>query len=443
MAFESLSEKLGEVFKKLKGRGKVSEADVKEAMRMVKLALLEADVNFKVVKDFVAKATQKAVGSAVLESLTPAQQVIKIVNEELVALMGGEAHKPKIASNPPTVYMLMGLQGAGKTTTCAKTAKYFKKQGKNPLLVACDIYRPAAIKQLQVVGQQVDVPVFALEGKKPVEISLKALEYAKQKGHDMVIIDTAGRLHVDEELMQELEDIKQAVHPTEIYLTLDSMTGQDAVNVAKVFEERIGIDGAILTKLDGDTRGGAALSVLAVTGKPIVFCGMGEKLDDLELFYPDRMASRILGMGDILTLIDKAQEAFDEKQAKALEKKIKEQTFDLNDFLDQIGQMKNMGPLDQMLGMLPGVNQKALKGLKVDDRQILRTEAIIRSMTKRERERPDTIDYSRRKRIAAGSGTTVSQVNALLKQFDQMQKMMKQFSNPKQMKKRKGFQFPF
>lgn len=443
MAFESLSEKLGEVFKKLKGRGKVSEADVKEAMRMVKLALLEADVNFKVVKDFVAKATQKAVGSAVLESLTPAQQVIKIVNEELVALMGGEAHKPKIASNPPTIYMLMGLQGAGKTTTCAKTAKYFKKQGKNPLLVACDIYRPAAIKQLQVVGQQVDVPVFALEGKKPVEISLKALEYAKQKGHDMVIIDTAGRLHVDEELMQELEDIKQAVHPTEIYLTLDSMTGQDAVNVAKVFEERIGIDGAILTKLDGDTRGGAALSVLAVTGKPIVFCGMGEKLDDLELFYPDRMASRILGMGDILTLIDKAQEAFDEKQAKALEKKIKEQTFDLNDFLDQIGQMKNMGPLDQMLGMLPGVNQKALKGLKVDDRQILRTEAIIRSMTKRERERPDTIDYSRRKRIAAGSGTTVSQVNALLKQFDQMQKMMKQFSNPKQMKKRKGFQFPF
>ena len=443
MAFESLSEKLGEVFKKLKGKGKVSEADVKEAMRMVKLALLEADVNFKVVKKFVAAATEKAIGAQVLESLTPGQQVIKIVNEEMIALMGKEAYKPVIASQPPTVYMLMGLQGAGKTTTCAKIAKYFKKQGKNPLLVACDIYRPAAIKQLQVVGEQVNTPVFTLPDEKPAVISQKAIAYAKQNGHDMVIIDTAGRLHVDDALMQELEEIRDTVSPTEIYLTLDSMTGQDAVNVADAFNQRIGIDATILTKLDGDTRGGAALSIREVVGKPIVFCGMGEKLDDLELFYPDRMASRILGMGDILTLIDKAQEAFDEKQAAELEKKLRQNTFDLNDFLAQMDQMKNMGPLDQLLGMMPGMNSKALKNAKIDEKQMDRTAAIIKSMTPRERQRPDTIDYSRRKRIAAGSGTTVSQVNALLKQFDQMQKMMKQFSNPKQMKKFSGMKFPF
>lgn len=443
MAFESLADKLGEVFKKLKGKGKVSEADVQEAMRMVRRALLEADVNFKVVKDFVNKVSEKAVGTQVLESLTPGQQVIKIVNEELTELMGKEAHKPEIAPKPPTVYMLMGLQGAGKTTTCAKLAKYYKKQGKTPLLVACDIYRPAAIKQLQVVGSQVGADVFTLDGKKPVEISTKAVEYAKDNGYDMVIIDTAGRLHIDEELMEELKNIKAAVSPIELFLTLDSMTGQDAVNVAKEFNEQIGITGAILTKLDGDTRGGAALSVKAVVGKPIVFACMGEKLDDIEPFYPDRMASRILGMGDVLTLIDKAQSAFDEKQAAELEKKLRQNTFDLNDFLNQMEQMKNMGPLDQLMGMIPGMNKAAMKGVSVDEKQLARTEAIIKSMTMRERERPDTIDFSRRKRIAAGSGTSVSQVNALLKQFEQMQKMFKQFSNPKQMKKLKGLKFPF
>ena len=443
MAFDSLTEKLGEVFKKLRGKGKVSESDVKDAMRLVKLALLEADVNFRVVKDFIAKATEKAIGSEVLESLTPAQQVIKIVNEQLTELMGNEAHKPVISPKPPTVYMLMGLQGAGKTTTCAKVAKYFIKQGKKPLLVACDIYRPAAIKQLQVVGEQAGAGVFTLDGEKPVEISKKALSYANDNGYDMVIIDTAGRLHIDEELMQELMDIKAAVNPTEIFLTLDSMTGQDAVNVAKSFDEQIGIDAAILTKLDGDTRGGAALSIRAVVGKPIVFCGMGEKLDNLELFHPDRMASRILGMGDVLTLIDKAQEAFDEKKARELEQKIRQQTFDLNDFLDQMQQMKNMGSMEQILSMMPGMNSKALKGVNIDERQLARTEAIIKSMTMRERERPDIINYSRRKRIAAGSGTSLTQVNALLKQFEQMQKMMKQFSNPKNLKKFKGLKLPF
>lgn len=443
MAFDSLTEKLGEVFKKLRGKGKVSESDVKEAMRLVKLALLEADVNFKVVKDFIAKATEKAIGSEVLESLTPAQQVIKIVNEQLTELMGKDAYKPAISPKPPTVYMLMGLQGAGKTTTCAKIAKYFIKQGKKPLLVACDIYRPAAIKQLQVVGEQVGAGVFTLENEKPVDISKQALSYAIKSGYDMVIIDTAGRLHIDEELMQELMDIKSAVNPTQIFLTLDSMTGQDAVNVAKSFDEQIGIDGAILTKLDGDTRGGAALSIRAVVGKPIVFCGMGEKLDNIELFHPDRMASRILGMGDVLTLIDKAQEAFDEKKARELEQKIRQQTFDLNDFLEQMQQMKNMGSMEQILSMMPGMNQKALKGVNVDEKQLARTEAIIKSMTMKERQRPDIINFSRRKRIAAGSGTSLTQVNALLKQFEQMQKMMKQFSNPKALKKFKGLKLPF
>ena len=443
MAFDSLSDKLNEVFKKIRGRGKVSESDVKDTMRMVKLALLEADVNFKVVKQFINSITEKAIGSAVLESLTPGQQIIKIVNEELIELMGKDVHKPIIAPKSPTVYMLMGLQGAGKTTTCAKVAKYFIKQNKKVLLAACDIYRPAAIKQLQVVGEQVGAEVFASDVKDAVKIASDAVDYAKKNNFDFVIIDTAGRLHIDEELMAELSDIKSEIKPTEIYLTLDSMTGQDAVNVAKSFDEQIGIDAAILTKLDGDTRGGAALSIKSVVGKPIVFCGHGEKLDDLELFYPDRMASRILGMGDVLTLIDKAQEAFDEKKALELEKKIKSQTFDLNDFLDQFQQMKNMGPIDQLLGMMPGVDKKALKNISIDEKKMVQTEAIIKSMTMRERERPDIINFSRRKRIAEGSGTTVSQVNALLKQFEQMQKMMKQFSNPKKLKKLGGFKLPF
>ena len=443
MAFDSLSEKLNDVFKKLKSRGKVSEADVKDAMRMVKLALLEADVNFKVVKNFVKNATDKAIGSQVLESLTPGQQVIKIVNEELVALMGDKEYKPKVSPKSPSVYLMMGLQGAGKTTTCAKVAKYFSKNNKKSLLVACDVYRPAAIKQLQVVGEQVGAEVFTLDSKNPVEIANKAIEYAKSKFYDIVIIDTAGRLHVDDGLMDELRQIKEQVNPTESYLVLDSMTGQDAVNVAQSFNEQIGIDASILTKLDGDTRGGAALSINAVVGKPIVFCGMGEKLDDLELFYPDRMASRILGMGDILTLIDKAQEAFDEKKAAELEQKIRSQTFDLNDFLDQFQQMKNMGPLDKILGMMPGVNAKALKDVNIDEKKMAQTEAIIKSMTMKERQKPEIINFSRRKRIAEGSGTTLTQVNALLKQFEQMQKMMKQFSNPKKMKKLSKLNFPF
>ncbi|MBO5453805.1 MAG: signal recognition particle protein [Clostridia bacterium] len=438
MAFDNLTEKLNSVFKKLSGKGKVNESDVKEAMRMVKLALLEADVNFKVVKNFISSATEKAIGVQVLESLTPAQQVIKIVKEELTELMGSEAYKPVISPKSPSVYMLMGLQGAGKTTTCAKIASYFSKQNKNTLLVACDIYRPAAIEQLKVVGSKVGADVFSLGVSDPVKIAVEAVDYARNKDIDIVILDTAGRLHIDEGLMEELQRIRDAVNPTELYLTLDAMTGQDAVNVAKSFDEQIGIDATILTKLDGDARGGAALSIRAVVGKPIVFCGMGEKLDDLDLFYPDRMASRILGMGDVLTLIDKAQEAFDEKQAIELEKKIRSQTFNLNDFLDQFQQMKKMGPMDQLLGMLPGVDNKALKGLNVDDRKMAQTEAIIKSMTMLEREKPSIIDYSRRKRIAAGSGTTLTQVNALLKQFEQMQKMMKQFTNPKQMKKFKG-----
>ena len=443
MAFDSLSEKLNDVFKKLKSRGKVSEADVKDAMRMVKLALLEADVNFKVVKNFVKNATEKAIGSQVLESLTPGQQVIKIVNEELVALMGDKEYRPNIAPKSPSVYLMMGLQGAGKTTTCAKVAKYFSKSNKKSLLVACDVYRPAAIKQLQVVGEQVGAEVFTLDIKNPVEIANKAIEYAKSKFYDIVIIDTAGRLHIDDGLMDELRQIKEQVKPTESYLVLDSMTGQDAVNVAQSFNEQIGIDASILTKLDGDTRGGAALSINAVVGKPIVFCGMGEKLDDLELFYPDRMASRILGMGDVLTLIDKAQEAFDEKKAAELEQKIRSQTFDLNDFLEQFQQMKNMGPLDKLLGMMPGVNAKALKDINVDEKKMAQTEAIIKSMTMKERQKPEIINFSRRKRIAEGSGTTLTQVNALLKQFEQMQKMMKQFSNPKKLKKLSKFNFPF
>lgn len=443
MAFESLADKLGDVFKKLRGRGKLNENDIKLAMREVKLALLEADVNFKIVKDFIKDVSERAVGAEVMESLTPGQHVIKIVNEELVKLMGGEPSKLTFSENPPTVFMLVGLQGAGKTTTCAKIGGILKKQGKKPILVACDVYRPAAIKQLQVVGGQLGLDVYSEEdNKNAVEIAKNGLKYAQKNLNDIVMIDTAGRLHIDEVLMEELQKIKEEVKPKEILLTVDSMTGQDAVNVAKSFNEILGVDGVILTKLDGDTRGGAALSVRAVTGKPIKFAGMGEKLTDLEVFYPDRMASRILGMGDVLTLIEKAEQAIDEKKAMELEQKIRNERLTLNDFLDQLQQMKNMGSLSELINMIPGVNKKALAGVNVDDSQFGRIEAIIYSMTKEERENPAIINSSRKKRIADGSGTKVADVNGLLKQFDQMQKMMKQFANPKKMKRGK-FKMPF
>jgi len=436
MAFESISDKLQDVFKKLRSKGKITESDLKAAMREVKLALLEADVNFKVVKDFIANVSQKAMGEAVLESLTPGQQVIKIVNEELTALMGSEVSKIRFSSKPPTVIMMVGLQGAGKTTTCAKVGKILKKDGKRPILVAADVYRPAARQQLKVVGSQVEIPVFSIDDcNDPVEISKKAIDHAQLHGNDLVIIDTAGRLHIDDELMAELENIKASVEPTEILLVIDAMTGQDAVNVASSFDERLSITGTVLTKMDGDTRGGAALSVKAVTGKPIKFAGMGEKLSDLDYFYPDRMASRILGMGDVLTLIDKAQQAFDEKKAAELEKKIREQTFTFDDYLDQLRQMKSMGSLTDILSMLPGVNKKALSGVNVDERKLLQLEAIITSMTKKERNHPEIINSSRKKRIADGSGVQVQDVNLLLKQFEQMRKMMKQLSNPKTMKR--------
>ena len=438
MAFENLVDKLQDAFRKMKNKGKVSEADVKAAMREIRLALLEADVNYKVVKDFIAKVGERAVGAEILESLTPAQHIIKIVREELVALMGGAEAKIEFSSKPPTVIMMVGLQGAGKTTTSAKIAAQMKKQkSKRPLLVACDVYRPAAIKQLQVVGAQLDVPVFSLEGsRQPVEIAQAALENARKNGNDLVIIDTAGRLHINEELMEELQNIKQAVNPAEILLVVDAMTGQDAVNVAESFNQQLELTGVVLTKLDGDTRGGAAISVRAVTGKPIKYAGMGEKLSDLEIFYPDRMASRILGMGDVLTLIDKAQEAFDEKQAQDLEKKLRQNQFNLEDFLEQMNQMKKMGPLSQLVGMLPGMNTKALEGVEVDDRQMARTEAIILSMTVKERRNPSIINASRKQRIANGSGTKIQDVNALLKQFEMMQKMVKQMMGNKGMKKK-------
>ncbi|MBR2079202.1 MAG: signal recognition particle protein, partial [Clostridia bacterium] len=427
MAFETLGEKLQETFKKLKGQGVVSEKDIKSAMREVRFALLEADVGYKVVKEFEKRVFEKATGSEVLESLTPGQQIIKIVRDELTWLMGGANSKLAVSSKAPTVYMLVGLQGAGKTTTAAKLGGVLKKQGKKPLLVGCDVYRPAAIKQLQVVGEQLGLSVYAdFETKDAVKIALDALKGCDTSLYDTVIIDTAGRLHVDEALMDELRQIKASVHPTEILLVVDSMTGQDAVNVAGSFDEQLGIDGIILTKLDGDTRGGAALSVRATTGKNIKFVGMGEKLTDLEPFYPDRMASRILGMGDMLSLIDKAQEAFDEKKAAELEKKIRAQKFDLNDYLEQLHQMKNMGSLESIIGMIPGMGSK-LKGVKLDDKQFVRTEAIICSMTKKERENPEIINGSRRKRIANGCGLGVQDVNLFLKQFEQMQKMMKMF----------------
>ena len=444
--FQSLSEKLENAFRKFKNKGKLTEADIKAGMREIKLALLEADVNFKVVKDFINSVSERAVGAEVLESLLPAQHIVKIVNEELIKLMGGSQSKLTIASNPPTVIMMVGLQGAGKTTHAGKLAGMYKKQGKHPLLVACDIYRPAAIKQLQIVGEKLDIPVFTMGDQvSPVKIATEGLKYAKQKGYDMVFIDTAGRLHIDEELMEELQNIKANVNPTEILLTIDAMIGQDAVTVAKTFNELLDVTGVILTKLDGDTRGGAALSVKHVTGKPIKFIGVGEKLDAIEPFHPDRMASRILGMGDVLSLIEKAEQAYDEKKALELEKKIRESTFTLDDYLDQFAQIKNMGSLEQIMGMMPGMKPGAFKDAQLDEKALARTEAIIKSMTKQERQKPELLNASRKKRIAAGSGTTVEEVNKLLKQFDQMRKLMKQFSNPKQLSRfgRKGMKIPF
>lgn len=444
MAFEGLAEKLQNTFKKLKGKGKVSEKDLKEALREVKLALLEADVNYKVVKDFISKIRERAVGHEVMESLTPGQQVIKIVKEEMTDLMGGTQSKIVFSGKSPTIIMLVGLQGAGKTTTAGKLAGLLSKQGKNPLLVACDIYRPAAIEQLHVVGKSLDIPVFSMgNNNSPVDIAKASIEQAKNNYKDLVIIDTAGRLHINQLLMDELKDIKNAIAPTEILLVVDSMTGQDAVTVSDSFNEQLGIDGVVLTKLDGDTRGGAALSVRAVTGKPIKYAGMGEKLTDLETFHPDRMASRILGMGDVLSFIEKAQTNLDEKKAMELEKKIRSEQFTFDDFLDQLQQVKDMGPLGDVLGMLPGMNSKKLKGLDVDDKQLVQTEAIIKSMTKAERNNPVIINASRRKRIALGSGTKVQDVNKLIKNFDQTKKMMKQFSGMGKGSKKGKFKLPF
>lgn len=427
MAFEGLSQKLNNVFKKLKSRGKLTESDVKEAMREVRLALLEADVSYKVVKDFVKKVTERAVGEEVLASLTPAQQVIKIVNEELCSLMGNSNSRINFSSKPPTVIMMCGLQGSGKTTHSAKLAKLLKKEGHRPLLAACDIYRPAAINQLQVVGQKADVPVFEMGQIDPVIIAKQALAHAKDYGHDILIIDTAGRLHIDENLMQELVNIKEITQPDEIMLVVDAMTGQDAVNVAKSFDDSVGITSVLMSKLDSDTRGGAALSVLSVTGKPIKFVGMGEKLDDFEQFHPERMASRILGMGDVLTLIEKAENVMSQKEAEKLTQKFKENKFDMDDLLNQMKQIKKLGSMKSIIGMLPGVGDK-IKDADIDDRQLDRIEAIITSMTKAERAKPSIINPSRKRRIAKGSGSKVEDVNRLLKQFDQMQQVMKKFT---------------
>lgn len=428
MAFEGLTEKLSATFKRLRGKGRLTEADVKEAMREIRLALLEADVSYKVVKDFIAKVTERAVGTDVLESLTPAQMIVKIVNEELTSLMGGGETKLTISSSPPTVIMLVGLNGAGKTTNGAKLAGMMKKQGKRPLLVACDTFRPAAIHQLEVVGEQLDVPVFQMGQIDPVDIAKAGIEHAKKHGNDLVFLDTAGRLHVDEELMDQLKVMKQAIRPTEILLIVDAMIGQDAVNAAKAFDDALDITGVMLTKLDGDARGGAALSIKAVTGKPIKFAGVGEKLDQIEVFHPDRMASRILGMGDMLSLIEKAEAAFDAKKAAELEQKLRKNKFTLADFYDQLVQIKGMGSLNDIMGMLPGMNAKALEGATVDENALARTEAIILSMTPEERENPSILGSSRKKRIAAGSGTQVVDINRLLKQFEMMQQMSKQFS---------------
>ncbi len=451
MAFEGLSNRLQEAFAKIRGKGKVSEQDVTDCLREVRLALLEADVNFKVVKDFISKVKERAIGQEVLKSLTPGQQVIKVVNDELTALMGGEQSKLAHSSKPPTVIMMVGLQGAGKTTSSGKLATYLLKQNRRPLLVACDVYRPAAIKQLQVLGEQIKVPVFSLGNEtSPVDIAKAAIEEAKAKNHDYVIIDTAGRLHIDEVLMDELKNIYNTVKPDETLLVVDAMTGQVAVEVAETFDTQLSLSGIVLTKLDGDQRGGAALSVKAVTGRPIKFVGMGEKNDALEPFHPDRMASRILGMGDVLTLIEKAQFNVDASKAAELERKMRKDEFTFDDFLEQMQQVRNMGPLDEILGMLPGMNKmKGLKDMKVDEKQLSHVEAIVKSMTKNERSNPEILNASRRKRIAKGSGTSVTEVNRLLKQFEDMKKMMKQFTQMskgpmgKKGKKKMPFKFPF
>ncbi|HZW82718.1 MAG TPA: signal recognition particle protein [Candidatus Deferrimicrobium sp.] len=445
--FEGLADKLQATFKKLKGKGKLTEVDVNEAMREVRMALLQADVNIKVVKDFVNKVKERAIGQEIFHSLTPGQHVIKIVHEEMITLMGGVQSKIHIASKPPTIVLLVGLQGAGKTTHAAKLANMFRKQGKRPLLVACDIYRPAAIKQLHVLGDQLGIPVFDMGTEQsPVDIAQAAIEHSRTHGNDLVIIDTAGRLHINDELMGELKDIKSTVKPQEILLVVDAMTGQDAVTVAEAFNQDLGLDGVILTKLDGDTRGGAAISVKAVTGCPIKFAGVGEKLDALEQFHPDRMASRILGMGDVLTLIEKAQESFDEEKAREMERKIRKQELTLEDFLDQLQQLKSMGPLSSLLEMIPGAG-KQLKNVQIDDKQFGRVEAIIKSMTIDERRNPAIIKESRKKRIAKGSGTNIVEVGRLLKQFEETKKMMKQFSGTaahmKKKKKKGGFRLPF
>ena len=432
MAFEGLTEKLTSVFNKLRGKGHLSEADVKEAMREIRLALLEADVSYKVVKDFIKTVTDRAIGEDILASLTPAQMVIKIVNEEMTALMGGEAAQLNYADTPPTVIMMVGLQGAGKTTNAAKLANFLRgKKSRRPLLVACDVYRPAAIKQLEVVGAQLDIPVFQMGQIDPVTIAKEAVAHAKKHGNDLVFLDTAGRLHVDEELMDELRAIKAAVNPTEILLVVDAMIGQDAVNAAKAFDDALDISGVVLTKLDGDARGGAALSIKAVTGKPIKFVGMGEKLDQIEVFHPDRMASRILGMGDMLSLIEKAEQNFDQKKALELQEKLRKNKFTLSDFYDQMVQLKGMGSLSDIAGMLPGVKASDLEGAALDGKALQRMEAIITSMTPYERENPSVLNSSRKKRIAAGSGTQVVDVNRLLKQFEMLQAMTKQFSGGK------------
>ena len=442
MAFEGLSEKLSNAFKKLRGKGRLSEADVKQAMREIRLALLEADVSYKVVKQFIAQVTERAVGADVLEALSPAQMIVKIVNEELTALMGGESVKLTIASKPPTVVMLVGLQGAGKTTNGAKLAGLMKRQsGKRPLLCACDIYRPAAIQQLEVVGKQLDIPVFQMGQTDPVEIAKAGIQHALDHGNDLVFLDTAGRLHVDEALMEELQNIKAAVNPTEIILVVDAMIGQDAVNAAKAFDDALDIDGVMLTKLDGDARGGAALSIKAVTGKPIKFVGVGEKLDQIEVFHPDRMASRILGMGDVLSLIEKAEQSFDQQKALELQEKLRKNKFTLTDFYDQMLQLKSMGSLTEIAGMIPGVKASDLDNATMDEKLLQRMEAIILSMTPYERENPGVLNSSRKKRIAAGAGVGVVDINRLLKQFEMLQAMTKQFAGgkmPRNMRKLMG-----
>lgn len=448
MAFEGLSDRLQDVFKKLRGKGKITEEDVKAAMREVRLALLEADVNYKVVKSFVTAVSERAVGQEVIQSVTPGQQVVKIVYDEMTKLMGGTETKLNLSSQPPTVFMAVGLQGAGKTTTVAKIAKLLSKQGRRPLLVAADVYRPAAIKQLQVLGEQLNIPVFSMGQGDPVAIAKASLEHARSNNRDIVIIDTAGRLHINEELMDELKQIQNAVEPHETLLVVDAMTGQDAVNVAEAFNAQLNVTGLVLTKLDGDSRGGAALSVKAVTGCPIKLVGMGEKLDALETFYPERMASRILGMGDILSLVEKAQENFDENKAREMERKIRKQEFTLEDFLDQMQQVKSMGPLQDLLGMIPGMG-KQLKGMEaeIDEKELAHIEAIIKSMTREERHNPTIINGSRKKRIAKGSGTKVQEVNRLLKQFDESRKLMKQFADMGGKKGKRGglagMKFPF